>query len=33
MTTEQDYGEDPLAIRETDKYVDEYITGFVDKWD
>jgi len=29
----QDYGEDPLAIRETDTYKSEYIRGFVDKWD
>ncbi|WP_169712604.1 glycine/sarcosine N-methyltransferase [Henriciella aquimarina] len=33
MDTEQDYGEDPLAVRETDHYVEEYIEGFVDKWD
>lgn len=26
-------GKPPLQIRETDKYVDEYIKGFVDKWD
>lgn len=31
--TEQDYGDDPLAVRETDHYVEEYIEGFVDKWD
>jgi hypothetical protein len=29
----QDYGDDPLAVRESDKYVEEYIKGFVDKWD
>jgi len=29
----QDYGEDPISVRETDKYVEEYIKGFVDKWD
>jgi len=33
MMKEQDYGSDPTAVRETDKYVDEYIGGFVDKWD
>ncbi len=31
--TSQDYGENPIAVRETGKYVDEYIAGFVDKWD
>lgn len=30
---EQDYGKNPIAVRETDKYVSEYIRGFVDKWD
>lgn len=30
---EQDYGENPTAVRESDKYVSEYIRGFVDKWD
>ncbi|WP_367180748.1 class I SAM-dependent methyltransferase [uncultured Parasphingopyxis sp.] len=29
----QDYGDDPTAVRESDKYVSEYIRGFVDKWD
>lgn len=29
----QDYGHDPLAVRETDKYKDEYVSDFVDKWD
>ena len=29
----QDYGEDPTAVRDTDKYTDEYVRGFVDKWD
>ncbi|MBC2594851.1 class I SAM-dependent methyltransferase [Ruficoccus amylovorans] len=29
----QDYGDDPIAVRETGKYVDEYIGGFVEKWD
>ena len=31
--TDQDYGHDPIAVRTTDKYVDEYVEGFVDKWD
>jgi len=30
---EQNYGHDPTAVRETDKYKDEYITPFVAKWD
>ncbi|MCC5788746.1 MAG: class I SAM-dependent methyltransferase [Opitutales bacterium] len=30
---EQDYGKDPLNVRETDAYQFEYIGGFVDKWD
>jgi glycine/sarcosine N-methyltransferase len=29
----QDYGVDPTAIRDTDKYTDEYVRGFVEKWD
>ncbi len=29
----QDYGDDPLEVRDTDAYQQEYITGFVDKWD
>ena len=33
MKTEQDYGADPLSVRETDTYQDEYIEGFVEKWD
>lgn len=32
-TTTQDYGDNPIAVRQTGKYVEEYITGFVDKWD
>ena len=31
--TEQDYGEDPLAVRETDNYRAEYVMSFVEKWD
>lgn len=33
LKTKQDYGDDPLAVRETDTYQGEYIEGFVDKWD
>lgn len=29
----QNYGEDPTAVRETDQYTDEYVRGFVEKWD
>jgi len=29
----QDYGNDPKAVRESDKYADEYVRGFVEKWD
>lgn len=30
---EQNYGENPVAIRKTDKYQTEYVHGFVEKWD
>jgi len=33
MHTKQDYGDNPIEVRETDKYQEEYISGFVDKWD
>jgi sarcosine/dimethylglycine N-methyltransferase len=29
----QRFGEDPLEVRDTNHYTDEYISGFVDKWD
>ena len=29
----QDYGDDPLLVRETDAYQKEYIQHFVEKWD
>ena len=29
----QQFGDDPLAVRETDHYKDEYINEFVNKWD
>jgi len=29
----QDYGTDPKAVRESDKYAEEYVRGFVEKWD
>jgi SAM-dependent methyltransferase len=30
---EQNYGADPLAVRETDNYKIEYVSSFVDHWD
>jgi SAM-dependent methyltransferase len=30
---EQNYGDDPLADRESDLYRGEFVTGFVEKWD
>jgi SAM-dependent methyltransferase len=29
----QEYGSDPLAVRETDQYRAEYVQAFVEKWD
>lgn len=29
----QNYGDNPNVVRDTDKYVEEYVHGFVDKWD
>jgi SAM-dependent methyltransferase len=29
----QAFGDDPLLVRDTDHYTDEYVTGFVEKWD
>ncbi len=29
----QNYGVNPIAVRRTDQYKDEYIEGFVEKWD
>lgn len=31
--TGQDFGDNPIAVRKTDHYVEEYITDFVQKWD
>lgn len=33
VATEQHYGEDPLAVRETEQYRAEYVQTFVEKWD
>lgn len=30
---EQDYGDDPVAVRETDHYTAEYVGSFVERWD
>lgn len=30
---QQDYGKNPTQVRDSDKYVDEYISPFVNKWD
>lgn len=29
----QDFGENPVEVRESDHYTDEYVKPFVDKWD
>jgi glycine/sarcosine N-methyltransferase len=29
----QEYGDKPTDVRQTDKYTDEYVRGFVEKWD
>lgn len=29
----QDYGSNPTAVRQTDKYKEEYVHSFVEKWD
>lgn len=31
--SDQDYGDDPLSVRETGHYQKEYVESFVDKWD
>ena len=33
MTQTQDYGPDPVAVRKTDHYKNEYIESFVEHWD
>ncbi|MCC9655888.1 glycine/sarcosine N-methyltransferase [Rhodopirellula halodulae] len=30
---DQSYGSDPTKVRDTNKYTDEYVRGFVEKWD
>lgn len=32
-TQQQHYGKDPLKVRDTNKYREEYVHSFVDKWD
>src|SRR6056297_2248296 len=29
----QDFGDNPIEVRESDHYEEEYVPGFVDKWD
>ncbi|HEU0088545.1 MAG TPA: methyltransferase domain-containing protein, partial [Pseudonocardiaceae bacterium] len=31
--SDQDFGDNPIAVRQSDHYVQEYITNFVEKWD
>lgn len=33
VAPDQDYGEDPIALRESDHYRMEYVQSFVEKWD
>ncbi len=33
MLKEQQYGDDPVAVRESDQYQQEYVQKFVEKWD
>jgi hypothetical protein len=33
QSSEQNYGDDPLADRESDLYRGEFVMGFVEKWD
>ena len=33
MARSQDFGDDPLSVRETDHYKAEYVNSFVEKWD
>jgi len=33
LSQRQDYGDDPLAVRESDTYQEEYVHSFVEKWD
>ncbi len=32
-TKQQSFGDDPVAVRQTDHYTEEYVDSFVDKWD
>ncbi|MEJ2612736.1 MAG: class I SAM-dependent methyltransferase, partial [Candidatus Thiodiazotropha sp.] len=33
IQAKQDYGKDPLTVRDTNKYQTEYVHNFVEKWD
>jgi glycine/sarcosine/dimethylglycine N-methyltransferase len=30
---DQNFGDDPVAVRQTNHYQEEYVWGFVEKWD
>ncbi len=31
--TDQSFGSDPITVRDSEHYTDEYVSGFVEKWD
>jgi SAM-dependent methyltransferase len=33
LISDQEFGNDPVTVRDTDHYQEEYIASFVDKWD
>jgi len=33
LKTEQSFGSDPIAVRDTNHYTEEYVKSFVEKWD
>jgi glycine/sarcosine/dimethylglycine N-methyltransferase len=33
LEAEQSFGSEPVSVRDTDHYQDEYVSGFVEKWD
>jgi len=33
VTQKQNYGANPVSVRDTDKYKEEYVKGFVERWD
>ena len=32
-STQQSFGSDPIEVRDTNHYQDEYVKSFVEKWD